>query len=25
VLADAKVIPEYLQDTRRKLAAAWPT
>jgi ATP adenylyltransferase len=24
VLADAKVIPEYLQDTRRKLAAAWP-
>jgi ATP adenylyltransferase len=24
VLADVKVIPEHLQDTRRKLAAAWP-
>lgn len=24
VLADVKVIPEHLADTRRKLAAAWP-
>jgi ATP adenylyltransferase len=24
VLADVKVIPEHLQDTRRKLADAWP-
>ena len=24
VLADVKVLPEHLQDTRRKLAAAWP-
>jgi ATP adenylyltransferase len=24
VLADVKVIPEHLLDTRRKLAAAWP-
>jgi ATP adenylyltransferase len=24
VLADVKVLPEYLRDTRRKLAAAWP-
>jgi ATP adenylyltransferase len=24
VLADVKVIPEHLRDTRRKLAAAWP-
>jgi ATP adenylyltransferase len=25
VLADVKVIPEYLYDTRAKLAAAWPS
>jgi hypothetical protein len=25
VLADVKVLPEYLQETRRKLAEAWPT
>jgi ATP adenylyltransferase len=25
VLADVKVMPEYLEDARRKLAAAWPT
>ena len=25
VLADVKVLPEALEDTRRKLAAAWPT
>ncbi len=25
VLADVKVLPEALADTRRKLAAAWPT
>jgi ATP adenylyltransferase len=25
VLADVKVIPEHLLETRRKLAAAWPT
>jgi ATP adenylyltransferase len=24
VLADVKVIPEFLADTRRKLVAAWP-
>jgi hypothetical protein len=24
VLADVKVLPEALEDTRRKLAAAWP-
>src|SRR5262245_5405002 len=24
VLADVKVLPEYLQETRRKLADAWP-
>jgi ATP adenylyltransferase len=24
VLADVKVMPEYLAETRRKLAAAWP-
>ena len=24
VLADVKVLPEHLADTRRKLAAAWP-
>jgi ATP adenylyltransferase len=24
VLADVKVLPEYLHETRRKLAAAWP-
>jgi ATP adenylyltransferase len=24
VLADVKVLPEYLQDARRKLADAWP-
>jgi ATP adenylyltransferase len=24
VLADVKVMPEYLADTRRKLAEAWP-
>jgi ATP adenylyltransferase len=24
VLADVKVLPEHLQETRRKLAAAWP-
>jgi ATP adenylyltransferase len=24
VLADAKVLPEHLQETRRKLAAGWP-
>jgi ATP adenylyltransferase len=24
VLADVKVMPEYLEDARRKLAAAWP-
>jgi ATP adenylyltransferase len=24
VLADVKVLPEHLLDTRRKLAAAWP-
>ena len=24
VLADVKVLPEHLQDTRRKLAEAWP-
>lgn len=24
VLADVKVMPEHLADTRRKLAAAWP-
>jgi ATP adenylyltransferase len=24
VLADVKVMPEYLEDTRRKLAGAWP-
>jgi ATP adenylyltransferase len=25
VLADVKVIPEHLDETRRKLAEAWPT
>jgi ATP adenylyltransferase len=25
VLADVKVLPEHLTDTRRKLAAAWPS
>jgi ATP adenylyltransferase len=25
VLADVKVLPEHLSETRRKLAAAWPT
>lgn len=25
VLADVKVLPEHLADTRRKLAAAWPS
>ena len=25
VLADVKVLPEHLLDTRRKLAAAWPS
>ena len=25
VLADVKVLPEHLGETRRKLAAAWPT
>jgi ATP adenylyltransferase len=25
VLADVKVMPEYLEDARRKLAAAWPS
>ncbi len=25
VLADVKVMPEHLLDTRRKLAAAWPS
>jgi ATP adenylyltransferase len=25
VLADVKVLPEHLLDTRRKLAEAWPT
>jgi ATP adenylyltransferase len=25
VLADVKVIPEHLQETRAKLAVAWPT
>ena len=25
VLADAKVLPEHLSETRRKLAAAWPS
>jgi ATP adenylyltransferase len=25
VLADVKVLPEHLSDTRRKLAAAWPS
>jgi ATP adenylyltransferase len=25
VLADVKVLPEYLTETRAKLAAAWPT
>ena len=25
VLADVKVLPEHLDETRRKLAAAWPT
>jgi ATP adenylyltransferase len=25
VLADVKVLPEHLLETRRKLAAAWPT
>jgi ATP adenylyltransferase len=25
VLADVKVMPEYLVETRRKLAAAWPS
>jgi ATP adenylyltransferase len=24
VLADVKVLPEHLQETRRRLAAAWP-
>ena len=24
VLADVKVLPDHLEDTRRKLAAAWP-
>jgi ATP adenylyltransferase len=24
VLADVKVLPEHLEDTRRKLAASWP-
>jgi ATP adenylyltransferase len=24
VLADVKVLPEHLEETRRKLAAAWP-
>jgi ATP adenylyltransferase len=24
VLADVKVLPEHLEDTRRRLAAAWP-
>jgi ATP adenylyltransferase len=24
VLADVRVLPEHLQETRRKLAAAWP-
>jgi ATP adenylyltransferase len=24
VLADVKVVPEHMTDTRRKLAAAWP-
>ena len=24
VLADVKVLPEHLSETRRKLAAAWP-
>jgi hypothetical protein len=25
VLADIKVIPEHLLETRRKLAEAWPS
>jgi ATP adenylyltransferase len=25
VLADVKVLPEHLSETRRRLAAAWPT
>ncbi len=25
VLADVKVLPEHLDETRRKLAAAWPS
>jgi ATP adenylyltransferase len=25
VLADVKVLPEHLEETRRRLAAAWPT
>jgi ATP adenylyltransferase len=25
VLADTKVLPEHLQDSRRRLAAAWPS
>jgi len=24
VLADVRVLPEALEDTRRKLVAAWP-
>jgi hypothetical protein len=24
VLADVKVLPEALEETRRKIAAAWP-
>jgi hypothetical protein len=24
VLADVKVLPEYLAETRERLAAAWP-
>ena len=24
VLADVKVVPEHLRETRRRLAAAWP-
>jgi ATP adenylyltransferase len=25
VLADVRVMPEHLTDSRRKLAAAWPS
>jgi hypothetical protein len=25
VLADVKVVPEHLAETRRRLAAAWPS